>query len=70
MPVVEQWQSLDIVKLYISLISDFFNLSDMTASPKAKALKSHPFLPEFNSKEIQRNLASLKNLLESVKWRN
>ena len=85
--------ALDVVKLYISLISEFFILSDMTvmASPKSKV---SPLLPassqsmstayfllkmlndiqdtvnELNLMEISNETsASLKNLLESVKWR-
>jgi exocyst complex component 2 len=83
--------ALDVVKLYISLISEFFILSDMTASPNSKV---PPLLPtgshsmstayyllkmlndiqdtvnELNLMEISNETsASLKNLLESVKWR-
>ena len=83
--------ALDVVKLYISLISEFFILSDMTASPKSKVppllpARSHSMstayyllkmlndiqdtVNELNLMEISNETsASLKNLLESVKWR-
>ena len=83
--------ALDVVKLYISLISEFFILSDMSASPKSKVppllpVSSHSMstayyllkmlndiqdtVNELNLMEISNETsASLKNLLESVKWR-
>ena len=87
--------ALDIVKLYISLISDFFKLSDMAvmASPSSDP-STPPLLPvdshslsiahyllkllselqesvsELNGMEISSEVSSsLKNLLESARWR-
>jgi exocyst complex component 2 len=85
--------ALDVVKLYISLISEFFILSDMTVMASSKS-KVPPLLParshsmstayyllkmlndiqetvnELNLMEISNEAsASLRNLLESVKWK-
>ena len=85
--------ALDVVKLYLSLISEFFILSDITVMASSKS-KVPPLLParshsmstayyllkmlndiqetvnELNLMEISNEAsASLKNLLESVKWR-
>jgi len=89
--------ALDIVKLYISLLSELFKLSDIAimSSPRAESHNpSSPLIPtnstslstahylmkisgeiqecvnELNAMDISNDVAaSLKGLLESVKWR-
>ncbi|KAF5367582.1 hypothetical protein D9758_003714 [Tetrapyrgos nigripes] len=89
--------ALDIVKLYISLLSEFFRLSDIAimSSPRASTTADNtPYIPanstslstahylmkisgeiqecvnELNSMDISNDVAaSLKGLLDSVKWR-